>query len=77
MCLGVPAKILETGDGVAVVELGGVRREISVMLLDDVSVGEWVIVHAGFAIEKLSEEAAEQTLALFREIADSGEFRNS
>jgi hydrogenase expression/formation protein HypC len=76
MCLGVPAKILETGDGAAIVELGGVRREISVMLIDDVSVGEWVIVHAGFAIEKLSEEEAEQTLALFREIADSGGFRD-
>ena len=76
MCLGVPAKILEIADSAAVVELGGVRREISVMLIDDVSVGEWVIVHAGFAIEKLSEEAAEQTLALFREIADSDEFRN-
>jgi len=71
MCLGVPAKILETGDGAAVVELGGVRREISVMLIDDVAVGEWVIVHAGFAIEKLSEEEAEQTLALFREIAEA------
>lgn len=73
MCLGVPAKILETGDGAAVVELGGIRREISVMLIDDVAVGEWVIVHAGFAIEKLSEEGAEQTLALFREIADATE----
>jgi len=73
MCLGVPAKILETSDAHAVVEVGGVRREISVMLIDDVSVGEWVIVHAGFAIEKLSEEAAEQTLALFREIAESDE----
>jgi len=77
MCLGVPAKILETGGGTAVVELGGVRREISVMLVDDVSVGEWVIVHAGFAIEKLSEEAAEQTLSLFREIADADESRDS
>ena len=77
MCLGVPAKILETGEGAALVELGGVRREISVMLIDDVSVGDWVIVHAGFAIEKLSEEEAEQTLALFQEIADSDEFRNS
>jgi len=77
MCLGIPAKILETGDGAAVVELGGVRREISVMLVDDVSAGEWVIVHAGFAIEKLSEEEAAQTLALFREIADSAEFRDS
>jgi hydrogenase expression/formation protein HypC len=77
MCLGVPAKILETGDGAAVVQLGGVRREISVMLIDDVSVGEWVIVHAGFAIEKLSEEEAEHTLALFREIADADESRDS
>ena len=73
MCLGVPAKILKTGDGTAVVELGGVRREISVMLVDDASVGEWVIVHAGFAIEKLSEEEAAVTLALFREIADADE----
>lgn len=73
MCLGIPAKILERNESAAVVELGGVRREISVMLVDDVSVGDWVIVHAGFAIEKLSEEAAEQTLALFREIADASE----
>lgn len=73
MCLGIPAKILESGDGTAVVEVGGVRREISVMLIDDASVGEWVIVHAGFAIERLSEEEAEQTLALFREIAAADE----
>jgi len=71
MCLGIPAKILERNESAAVVELGGVRREISVMLIDDVSVGDWVIVHAGFAIEKLSEEEAEQTLALLREIADA------
>jgi hydrogenase expression/formation protein HypC len=73
MCLGVPAKILETSDGVAVVELGGVRREVSVMLIENASVGEWVIIHAGFAIERLSEEEAEQTLALFREIAAADE----
>ena len=71
MCLGVPAKVMERSGDAAFVELGGVRREISLMLLDDVSVGEWVIVHAGFAIERLSEEAALQTLALFREIADA------
>jgi len=73
MCLGIPAKILERNESAAVVELGGVRREISVMLIDDVSVGDWVIVHAGFAIEKLSEEEAEQTLALFREIVEADE----
>jgi hydrogenase expression/formation protein HypC len=73
MCLGVPARILEKNEDAAVVELGGVRREVSLMLLDDISVGEWVIVHAGFAIEKLSEEEAEQTLVLLREIADADE----
>jgi len=73
MCLGVPAKILEIRDSTAVAELGGVRREVSVMLLDDVFVGSWVIVHAGFAIEKLSEEEAQQTLSLFREIAAADE----
>jgi len=73
MCLGVPAKVLERNGDTAIVTLGGVRREISVMLLDDVSVGEWVILHAGFAIEKLSEEEAEQTLSLLREIADANE----
>ena len=73
MCLGIPARVMERNGDAAVVELGGVRREISLMLLDDVSVGEWVIVHAGFAIGKLSEEEAEQTLSLFREIADASE----
>jgi len=73
MCLGIPARVMERNGDAAVVELGGVRREISLMLLDDVSVGEWVIVHAGFAIERLSEEEAEQTLSLLREIADAPE----
>lgn len=73
MCLGVPARVMERSGDAAIVELGGVRREISLMLLDDVSVGEWVIVHAGFAIERLSEEEAEQTLSLLREIADATE----
>lgn len=73
MCLGIPAKVMVRNGDAAVVELGGVRREISLMLLDDVSVGEWVIVHAGFAIERLSEEEAEQTLSLLREIADATE----
>ncbi len=71
MCLAIPAKILSVDGDTAVIELGGMRREVSVILLDNVSVGDWVIVHAGFAIERLSEEDAEQTLALFREIMDT------
>ncbi len=71
MCLGVPSQVVEIKGESAVVEVGGTRREISLSLLDNVRVGDWVILHAGFAIEKLSPEEAEKTLALFREIADA------
>jgi hydrogenase expression/formation protein HypC len=73
MCLGVPARVIEVKDATATVEVGGTRREISVMLLDRVAEGDWVIMHAGFAIEKLSPEEAEKTLALFKEISDATE----
>lgn len=69
MCLGVPARVTDVRGTAATVEVGGARREISTMLVDDVNAGDWVIVHAGFAIEKLSPEEAEKTLELFREIA--------
>lgn len=71
MCLGVPAKVLEINDQMALVDVGGARREVSLMLLDGVRSGDWVILHAGFAIEKLDPEEAEKTLALFKEIADA------
>jgi hydrogenase expression/formation protein HypC len=73
MCLAIPAKILSISGDTAVIELGGTQREASLMLLENPSVGDWVIIHAGFAIEKLSEEDAEETFALFREIMDSNE----
>jgi hydrogenase expression/formation protein HypC len=73
MCLGVPARVVEVTGASATVEVGGARREISVMLLDRVVPGDWVIIHAGFAIERLSPEEAERTLALFREITDATE----
>lgn len=73
MCLGVPARVMEVHGTSATVEVGGARREISVLLLDRVAAGDWVILHAGFAIEKLSPEEAEKTLALFREISDATE----
>jgi hydrogenase expression/formation protein HypC len=72
MCLGIPAQVMEFAESVAVVEVGGVRREVSVELLDEVATGDWVIIHAGFAIQKLDPEEAEKTLQLFREIADAG-----
>ena len=73
MCLAVPAKILSINGDSAVIELGGTQREASLMLLEDASIGDWVIIHAGFAIEKLSEEDAQQTFALLREIMEADE----
>jgi hydrogenase expression/formation protein HypC len=75
MCLAIPARIVELAGMNAVVEIGGVTREASVMLLEDAAVCDWVIVHAGFAIEKLHPEEAEKTLALFREMADAADPR--
>ncbi len=70
MCLALPARIVElqTADQ-AVVELGGVRKSISVALTPEARVGDYVIVHVGHAIGLLDAEEAEKTLALFAEIA--------
>jgi len=69
MCLGVPMKIISREEDTIVAEVDGVQKEASVMLLgEDVSVGDYVIVHAGFAISKLDEEYAEETLRLMKEI---------
>ncbi len=73
MCLGIPVRILEVRDAAATVEVGGARREISVMLLDDPRAGEWVILHAGFAIHKIDEEEAQKTLELLRQLPNAGE----
>ncbi|MEJ2554344.1 MAG: HypC/HybG/HupF family hydrogenase formation chaperone [Gammaproteobacteria bacterium] len=66
MCLAIPALITELRDGgVARVDMGGVSKEISVALLDDCTVGDWVIVHVGYALRKLDPVEAERTLELF------------
>ena len=69
MCLGVPMQVVSIGEGDIVAEIDGVRREASLMLLDEeVQVGDFVIVHAGFAISKLDEEDARETLKMMREV---------
>ena len=73
MCLAVPAKILSINGASARIELAGTQREASLMLLEDVAVGDWVIVHAGFAIEKITEEDAQQTFELLRNIMENDE----
>lgn len=72
MCLAIPARVAELldNDG-AVVELGGVRKEISLALVDGVEVGDYVIVHVGYALNRLDPEEAEKTLQLFAELGES------
>ena len=69
MCLAIPARVVEmpTEDS-AIIDLGGVRKEVSLALVEDVAVGDYVIVHVGFALSKLDAEEAENTLALFAEM---------
>ena len=68
MCLAIPARIVEiAANDQAIVDLGGVRKDVSLALVDDVSVGDYVIVHVGYALTRLDPEEAEKTLALMAE----------
>ncbi len=70
MCLSIPAKIDSIDDDMAVVSVGGVTYNASLQLLDDVKVGDYILLHTGFAIQKISEEEAEETLRIFEEFED-------
>lgn len=67
MCLALPARVVALEEGNATVDLGGVRKQISLALVDDVAVDDYVLVHVGYALGKVSEEEAKRTLALFAE----------
>ena len=75
MCLAIPSEIVEIREKMATVDVSGIRREVSLLLLpEDASVGDYVLVHAGFAIHKIDREAAEEALKLISEIADKEDF---
>lgn len=66
MCLAIPVLVVElVGDDGAIVDVGGVRKAISLALVDGVAVGDHVILHVGYAIQKLDADEADRTLALF------------
>lgn len=69
MCLAIPAQILsvDAGSDMATVALGAVKKEVSLALVQDVQVGDFVLIHVGYALNKLSSEEAERTLRLFAE----------
>jgi hydrogenase expression/formation protein HypC len=68
MCLAVPLRVLEIHEGQATCGYGGIRVGARLDLLDDVAVGDWVLVHAGFAIAKVDPVEAEDTWALLAEV---------
>jgi hydrogenase expression/formation protein HypC len=85
MCLGIPAQIVQVVDpegGIAKAEISGVRREISIALCPEAGVGDWVLVHVGFALATMDEEQARETLALLEQMGEAyeqelGEIRTS
>lgn len=71
MCLAIPGKIVEFTDlenQIAKVEVGGVRRGVNIGMLDDLKIGDYVLVHVGFAMSKIDEKEAEETLRLLQEL---------
>jgi len=68
MCLAIPAKVVEIRENVAIVDFGGVRREARLDFVKDVKIGDYVIVHTGFAIEKLDEKTALESLKAWEEV---------
>ena len=74
MCLAVPARVTEMRDGLlGLVELGGVVREVSFALLPDAAVGDYVLLHAGYALQKVDTAEAEETLRLLAEMVEAAE----
>jgi hydrogenase expression/formation protein HypC len=69
MCVGVPSKIVKINDSMALIDVEGAQRDVSLLLLDEeVQVGDYVIVHAGFAIRKIQEEDAHENLRLMKQM---------
>ncbi|GIX07935.1 MAG: hydrogenase [Candidatus Poribacteria bacterium] len=71
MCMAIPMRLVEKNGEHGVVELGGLRQAVNLSLVDAVEVGQYVIVHAGFAIQTLDEEEARRTLETFAALAEA------
>jgi hydrogenase expression/formation protein HypC len=76
MCLAIPAQIVEVVDvegGLAKAEISGVRRAVSIALCPEIEVGDWVLVHVGFALERIDEQQARETLELLEKMGEAYE----
>jgi hydrogenase expression/formation protein HypC len=72
MCLAIPMEIREINGDEAVAEAGGIRKEVRLDLLDGARVGDFVLIHTGYAIEKLDPAEARETLELIRQVYEAG-----
>ncbi|MHA1674158.1 MAG: HypC/HybG/HupF family hydrogenase formation chaperone [Promethearchaeota archaeon] len=72
MCLAIPGKILSLEEHFAMADFAGTQKKIVVALLPKIQIGEYVIVHAGYAIEKISHEVAQESLASWKELISEG-----
>ncbi len=71
MCLAIPAKVVEINGQDAVVEFHNVRRDVRLDLIDDCQIGDYVLIHAGFVINKLDEQSAQESLELWDELIET------
>ena len=77
MCLAVPSEIISLNDSIATISIGGAQREVSLLLLpEEVQVGDFVLIHAGFAIQKIEREAGLEAHRILRELEESGVFES-
>ena len=75
MCLAIPSKIVKIENGVGTIDVDGVQRTASLLLVEDAAVGDYVFVHAGFALHKIEEADAMESLRILKEAADFAEKR--
>lgn len=70
MCVAVPAEVIEIREHEALVNFGGVKKVVNIDLVSDVNVGDYVLLHAGCAVQKIDKEEADKTLEIFRVLAE-------
>jgi len=67
MCLAIPSQIVKIEDTIGTIDTDGVKRKVSLMLIDNPRIGDWVIIHAGFAIHRIEESVAMESLRILKE----------
>ena len=72
MCLAIPAKLIEVNGMTGTVDVSGVKTQVGLALVEDVKPGDYIITHAGYALQKLDIEEAEKRIQLFKELAERG-----